>query len=353
MMRDTSILEGAKRRYAQTALCSLLVILAVLPVAAEEAPPSEPSEPEVIDAAPARPSRVAVFSSITVHADERVDGDVVVVGGDAVIDGHVSGDVVVVGGSLELDGTVGGDAVGVASDVRTGSSAQIAGSLIAVIGDLDDEGATVGGEHTIVSFPFPLPTGFGRFSAIAGLIAWISAFVMALTFLFLVLVVLIAPERVEVIARDTPRSYGLGMLVGGLTHIGMVVVHVLLVITVIGIPLSMLLDLAFRFARLVGAVGILVAVGRGIGRQWGRDLTPLGALSLGFLPYALLAVVPFFFGLWGLVIGIGINVLLAIALDWPAMGVVLLTRFGSQPHGLPPAAAAPPATSREQTDPAV
>ena len=74
-------------------------------VVSEPQPASEDAD-ETEEREPERPARrttmsdiVRVFGSVTVDADERVRGDVVVIAGSLSIDGEVTGDVVVVGGS--------------------------------------------------------------------------------------------------------------------------------------------------------------------------------------------------------------------------------------------------------------
>lgn len=280
-------------------------------------------------------SRTAFFTTVTIDDDEHVTGDIVAIGGTAIVRGHVTGDIVVVGGRLELAGTVDGEVVAVASDTVLRSTATIGRDFVNVFGPLEDEGATFDMQRIVMTLPFPVPTGIGPFSFLAGLIAWINAAQMAVLFLILLLVALIVPQRLEVMAHDTPRSYGFAMLIGALAHLAIVVVNVLLAITLIGIPLVVLLDLAFRVLRIAGRGSLFVTVGRWLGRRFDRELSPLGALSLGFLVYALLNVVPFLFGIWGLAVGILFATLFKVAIDWPAIGLVLVTGVGRHPRGLP------------------
>ncbi|RMF73239.1 MAG: hypothetical protein D6738_09215, partial [Acidobacteria bacterium] len=60
-------------------------------------------------------------------------------------------------------------------------------------------------------------------------------------------------------------------------------------------------------------------------------------------PYAVLTVAPFFFGLPGLLFGLLLIMLVHVVIDWPALGLLALTRFGEQNRPHPVVAASPPA----------
>ncbi|MFN8589736.1 MAG: hypothetical protein U0704_18260, partial [Candidatus Eisenbacteria bacterium] len=78
---------------------------------------------------------VRFLSDVEVKPGERVDGDVVALGGNAKIAGEVTGSVVAVLGSVQLENTakVGGDAVAVLGGFR--SAGEVVGSAVAVFGN--------------------------------------------------------------------------------------------------------------------------------------------------------------------------------------------------------------------------
>lgn len=79
------------------------------------------------------------FGSITVPADETVDGDLYVFGGDVTVDGRITGDLVVFGGVVAIDGSVEGDVMAASGSV--GVSGSIGGDLRAGTGRTNISGA--------------------------------------------------------------------------------------------------------------------------------------------------------------------------------------------------------------------
>jgi uncharacterized RDD family membrane protein YckC len=94
-----------------------------------------------------------VGQNVTIGPNDSVE-TVVVVGGNATINGHVESDVVVVGGRLTINGSVGGNAVNVGTGIRLGTNAVVDGDAVGIGGGIEkDEGATIGGEEVPVGIP--------------------------------------------------------------------------------------------------------------------------------------------------------------------------------------------------------
>jgi len=91
---------------------------------------------------------VRVGGDMHVSRDERIDGDLVVIGGSIDVEGQVDGDVVALGGSVVIRsrGKVEGDVVALGGDVRLHRKAEIEGDAVAVGGEVKDKGARIGGE---------------------------------------------------------------------------------------------------------------------------------------------------------------------------------------------------------------
>lgn len=91
-----------------------------------------------------------------IHIDrwERIDGDVVAVGGSVYVEGEVDGDVVALGGSVTLDSRaeVDGDAVAVGGDLILHRGSEIDGDAISIGGEIDDAGAYVRGDTVLLDF---------------------------------------------------------------------------------------------------------------------------------------------------------------------------------------------------------
>jgi hypothetical protein len=105
-----------------------------------------------------------------------------------------------------------------------------------------------------------------------------------------------------------------------------------LMITVIGIPLVFLSYLVFVVLKWLAMCGIFHHIGSRLGRAMGREMSLLGAILLGGLPFALLRFVPFCvgFSIWFLV-------------EILAFGYLILTRVGTRgtPSPMPPPTVTP------------
>jgi cytoskeletal protein CcmA (bactofilin family) len=74
--------------------------------------------------------------TVTVGADEAVDGDLYVIAGTVTVDGSVDGDLTAFGGQVQLNGTVSGDLLA-------------AGGTVTIAGDVEGDLRTSGGQVTL------------------------------------------------------------------------------------------------------------------------------------------------------------------------------------------------------------
>lgn len=199
---------------------------------------------------------VSIFNNTVIPEGDIVSGDSVTVFGNTEILGEIRGDVVAVFGNVDIYGKVGGDVVAVFGNVTIHSQATIGGDAAGVFGNVDKaEGATVRGESIDTSidiFPRNKNIGFG------------TIFGMAIVYGLCCLVVLIMPDRVMLMARNSqvriPRSAGIGFLVLLIT----LLVIPILIITIIGIIPALLVVLAFAATILISSTAIYIALGQRI-----------------------------------------------------------------------------------------
>ena len=329
---------------------------------APPAPPGSPDPPapsETAGAQPDSPSNadrerrttredvVRFGESVTVAADDRVRGDVVVIGGRADVEGEVTGDVVVVGGSASF-----------------GPESYVRGEVVVVGGRMDRaptaefrRGIT---EVGLGSIPFGDGRGFrgprGWFGPRAFQVWDLAGTVLRLVFLALIgcVVVFAAQGTVERVADRSAAEPLKAGLVGFLAQVlfvpVLVVAILLLAISIIGIPLLVLLPfvlIAALIAMVVGFTGVIQGVGRWLGARMGREEQPI-YLSV-WIGVALL-LIPTMAGealsLVGGVLGafalaLSITGLVIEYAAWTAgIGAIILNRFGGP---LPSAAGGPPA----------
>lgn len=295
------------------------------PAARAEDPAQEPaseSPAEVVD----RGDRVGVGTPVRVLANETVRGDAVGIGTRVEIDGTVRGSVVGVGSRVFVRGEILGDLVGVGSNLELAPGAKVRGEVVNVFGTLDNQGAEV--SQVVDMSPgihFPafghLPLGILGFFTI-----WWKLLVLALVFVVLLLHTALVPDRVRLLSDEVPVRPVVAFLAGLLAYAALLVVNFFLAVTIVGIPLAVLVYFAFKILEWLGLAGIFHFVGRRIGALFGRDLSILGAVMVGFLPFALLRFLPFCTG-W----------ILWFLLEIVAIGFVVLTRAGTRgsPGGAP------------------
>lgn len=347
---------NAARLRVPLGLLALASVIAFAPpagAAAKEASPS-PAETrsttaEPVAPAPSRPPGIVSISTgghppsvgigedVTVPEGETLNSDATCVRGRATIDGTVNGDLVAVAGTVVVHGTINGDVVAVASEVTLHPGATVRGQLVNVGGSLHRAGATIHGQ--VVNIPLGInlgpwrgwwPTwhGFG-FSTF---FMWIRLFKLLLFFVCALLLAALVPDRIRLISEETPVRFFAAVIFGLVGYVIYVLVQAFLVLTLIGIPLAVLSYVAFLVLKWMAMCGIFHHVGTKLGRVLGREMSLLGGLLLGFLPFALLRLIPCV----GWVIWFFVEIV--------AVGYLIVTRVGTyRGPVIPPRPAAPPA----------
>lgn len=279
----------------------------------------------------------------TVESGATVSGDVSVFGGNLTLENgsRVTGNIVIFGGSVEIASNVNGDVSIVGGSVHLASGAAVNGSVNVAGGSASqDEGATVkGGINRTNSFG----PSFGRFftppfifapglpgslaAAQATGFALLQAIITALALAALgVLLVVFFPGPTRQVMTTIQGSPVPSLGVGCLTFVVAPILTVVLAITLIGIPVSVLLGFALAAAVIFGWIAIGYLAGERILEALKvKDFAPLVAVMVGVILLELLRHVP--------CLGFVIGVLLGTA----ALGAVVLTRFGTRPYPFTPA----------------
>ena len=334
--------------------------------------PSEPVAEAVVDAQtvesaspPARQRRVVrrdivrFGGSVQVDVDERVRGDIVVIGGSLTVDGEVHGDVTVVGGSARFgpEAIAHRDVTVIGGRLTRAPGAQFSRGVNEVTFDMIDFDFLDFGGFPWIRLPRP-PGPMLRSLDLVGTLIRFAFFGLLGS-----LVLLLAADSVQRVATRVTREPIKAGLVGFLAQLLfvplLVVGSLLLAVTIIGIPLLVLVPVVVVVALLVmllGFTGVAQGVGQlvtrgGVGTRWTAvALFWLGlaivmiptlsgeAFSLAGGPFRLFAVT---LGLVGFV---------AEYVAWTSgVGAVILNRFGGPggsvvgPPSVPVPAAAEPA----------
>ena len=303
---------------------------AALPAAAADASPSPSPSPSPAAAAgagtplpigDANPQdRVSFGSNIHIAAGETAR-DVFCMGCSVVSEGTITRDLVVLGGSADIASVVGRDAFVLGGNLHLGPKATVARDLSVVGGTSRvDPGATVGRDKTAVGFPGVGTFGPGRNSGgpDTGTVFPGTLFPGALLVLLAALALAIFPRQLAVTASLVEArpvaSFGLGCvgILGGFA------LAILLAITVILIPVSLVLAIGILLAWVFGWAAIYLIVGNRLLAAADQKPQPFLAVIVGGAAFALLTLVP----LVGIPLGlIGGSI---------ALGAALGSRFGTR-----------------------
>ena len=263
---------------------------------------------------------VSVTDDAHVPVGEVHDHDIVAIFGDVNIEGDVTGQVVVIMGNMEISGTVQGDVVAIMSPVKLSGTARLDGNFVNIGGRFDrDEDARIEGEMVNLGFMDAVPffkgglAGFWKFMYLLKLIS------LGLLFLAILLITALVPQRLSVIAAAFPSRWAMAILAGILGYCVTIVLGFILICTLIGIPLAIGLFFVAKVVKWIGLASLFFLIGHTLGRNlFKRDLTHIAAVLGGFAVYALISLVPVFGGVFSFAMGV------------LALGISILTRFGSE-----------------------
>jgi hypothetical protein len=305
--------------------------------------------------------RVEVAVDVSIGADETVAGDLVVIEGNARIEGEVEGDVVVVGGSLELlEGSVVEGDVRLADARLLRNQGEVEGNVIEVRNEepvfeelrrsireeVIDEVRDEMRDEMREAESRPLMGPFRRVASGVGGV--VENFVIVLILgLIGAAVIAFGGEKIDVIAETARRAPGRSAAVGMAGAILLIPVWVLgfvaLVVSIVGIPVAIawlpLFPIAACLAALVGYLSVARNAGEWLAdsdlpwTQWIRKsnslITMVGGL-LGlmalFVAANVISIAPFLGFLTGLLVVAG--VLVTIAAMQIGFGAVIITRGG-------------------------
>jgi hypothetical protein len=341
LVLQVSYLDPAMRRVLSGAPAAP----SMQPVDPTAATPDPSSANRSSDRSRRRDALVRIGGNAEVGADEFVEDDVVVIGGNATIDGEVDGDLVVVGGSARL-----------------GPRANIHRDVTVVGGTLErDPNAVIGGRLQEVGFaglPFGQRwasrrswSGWNPMNGLYPIARFMGTLVrVGLLILLAALVILVARTPVEQIAdraaAEPVKSWAIGFLAQILFVPVLILTAVVLAISIIGIPLLLLLPVAVVAAMvlfLVGFTGVAYHVGRLLqGRVEYLRTRPYIATFVGIaviLSPLLLARIVGLAGQPGVIVGVLVAVGMVLEyIAWTTgLGAAALVRFGRPVLPTPPA----------------
>jgi hypothetical protein len=281
--------------------------------------------------------RVVFGGSFTLSEGEILDGDLVVFGGVATIEtsATVNGNIALMGGTLETQGKINGDVVALGGLVELSNTAFVTGDVIVIGAHLEQaENSTIGGDIVstasapmMMKFPggFEVPRIDFGFSPIVDMVwFFFRVFIWAA---IAVLLAMFLPNHTERIGRTAIRQPFLAGSLGLLTLLVGSFGLLLLAITLIFLPVSILGALSLALAWVWGILAIGLEIGKRLGllikQEWPTAVSAgVGTFLLVLVMNGANQAVPCIgWMLPALVVLVGI-------------GAVVLTRIGTQEYPL-------------------
>lgn len=238
-----------------------------------------------------------VDGMVTIDASEHVDS-VILINGNAVVDGIVDNTLWVVNGNATINGRVDGDVM-VFNGVLTLNPSATVKNVSVVRGDLNRApGATVTGEiHERSAF-----VSFGWGSAVFSFVFWFGT-TLPLIGIGLLFAAIAGRQLTNggALLADRP---GASVVAAVLLWMGIPLLATLAILTLIGIPLGILALLALPVLWVAGYVVAATRLGLALVRRTRFEINPdhpYLAAAAGVLVFQLIGLVPF---IGGLVVGV-------------------------------------------------
>jgi cytoskeletal protein CcmA (bactofilin family) len=239
----------------------------------------------------------------------NVKGDASIGANDATVSGTVGRDAAIGSKTIFVGGQIGRNVQAATDRLELGPGAMVSGDVDYTSNDeiYVDKGAQIKGtttQHKPQQHPtgmhasslFGLRLGFGLYVLVAGLIVTLA-------------LVLLIPQAIHAVTSQGIRSPWKALLVGLIASIVVPIIILILLFTLVGIPLALLLLVAWILVEALSGVMAAYYLGRLI---WRRQRNPVLIMLLGTVLLAILYFIPiisFIAFVLATLIGIGMIVL--------------------------------------------
>lgn len=284
---------------------------------------------------------VVAAQTVRIEAGARITGDLLVAARNVTVLGTIDGDIRGNAGTLTItNGRIGQNLDLSVDDLNVQGTSQVGGA-IRYSGDPQARIATSAAITGPVERTESSALSAGGYSLASGL-AWDIARLLSLLFTGLV-VVLVAPVASAAVADGVRRRFPTTLIVGVIAIVLVPVVAVLMLITLIGIPVSIVSLILYGVALYLSQIFVGLAIGRAIlprgWRSYGRGYNLL-AMVIGVILIGLLRLIPIPFldlVLATLVALLGLGALFTANRDdiRPASTVQPASGFGDPYYGVP------------------
>lgn len=283
--------------------------------------------------------KVVIGQTFILNENQILNGELAVIGGTVILKegSAVNGDIAIIGGVIEIEGSVNGDIQALGGTISLLSTAHVTGSVYNFSTNLTQaEGAIIEGQQ-IASLPFDFD--FGEFGTpntpeipktdtstglgFIGKFLWAIMQILAMGALAMV-VVLIAPKPTDRISRSINKQPFVHWGIGLLTSFTAPAVFLVLIVTILLIPLSIIGIIVYSIAMLFGWISLGYTIGKKLFASNSKSLSPALLAGLGTIFLTTVARL-------GAVIPC-VGWLIGAVLSLFGLGAVILTRFGTRDY---------------------
>ena len=288
---------------------------------------------------PINEDKVVIGQNFILQEDQVLNGDLAIVGATAILKegSRVNGDIALIGGVLRVSGTITGNIQALGGSVELMQTAVVDGSLFNFSSNLtQQDGAVINGQQ-ISSLPFKFNFGnitvpetpgivinpFQRIAGFVGKLLWSILQILALSALAM-LVVLLVPKSTERMAKSISKQPFVHWGIGLLSVFSIPVILVILMITIILIPISLVGFIIFALSMIYGWIALGYTVGSRLFSNKNHSLSPAVIAGLGTLIITVIARFAAIVPCVGWTVG--------AALSLFGLGAIVLTRFGTRDY---------------------
>jgi cytoskeletal protein CcmA (bactofilin family) len=235
---------------------------------------------------------IAAGGQVRITSEAQIEEDVNMAGGQLYVDSAVGDDVRVGGGTVNISGDVVGDVIA-------------SGGMVTVDEDLVSGEVSINEDYEVDTEEVSEQlASIGNMAITIGLISkiviWLGMFLVGMVFIWL------APVKTKAIVEKMSSSWSEFMnsvLIGFVAFLPMVVGPFVLMVTVVGIPLSLLVLGALGFMAGFGILWGDMAVGNAVAKElkW-KDRKYMKSLAIGRILRVLLCWIPVIGGVYKFVI---------------------------------------------------
>lgn len=261
-----------------------------------------------------------VGGNVDIADSAEIAKSVTLAGGQIILNAPVGRDINFAAGTLTLNNTVGGDVTGFVGDLILMPQTKIAGNLTYTGSNKAtiESGAQVAGK-TIYHQTTPQQaraqdTGKKTAFGVLAILTWIKIISFISTVIVGFLLIKLLPVYTKTLGETIFSRLWANLGLGLVTLIVMPVILILIFITIIGIPLSLVIFAAYLILLYLAKIFVVITFGQRLVRLVSKEAGMLLGLIIGALVYELLSYIT------------PLNIIMAVLTYSIGLGAILFTK---------------------------